>query len=74
VLKLNNRLVSTTILEALGRNGAQKVDELFKQVQKFHGDLDRRFFDESLMALELQGLVTVYSMARDQRRVELAKG
>lgn len=71
---MNNRLVSTTILEALGRNGAQKVDELFKQVQKFHGDLDRRFFDESLMALELQGLVTVYSMARDQRRVELAKG
>jgi len=71
---LNNRLVSTTILEALGRNGAQRVDELFKQVQKFHGDLDRRFFDESLMALELQGLVTVYSMARDQRRVELAKG
>ncbi len=71
---MNNRLVSTTILEALGRNGAQRVDELFKQVQKFHGDLDRRFFDESLMALELQGLVTVYSMARDQRRVELAKG
>jgi len=71
---LNNRLVSTTILEALGRNGAQRVDELFKQVQKFHDDLDRRFFDESLMALELQGLVTVYSMARDQRRVELAKG
>ena len=71
---MKNRLVSTTILEALGRNGAQKVDELFKQVQKFHGDLDRRFFDESLMALELQGLVTVYSMARDQRRVELAKG
>lgn len=71
---MNNRLVSSTILEALGRNGAQRVDELFKQVQKFHGDLDRRFFDESLMALELQGLVTVYSMARDQRRVELAKG
>jgi hypothetical protein len=71
---LNNRLVTTAIIEALGRNGAQKADDLYKQVQKIHSDLEKRSFEESLMALELQGLVTVYSMARDQRRVELAKG
>jgi len=71
---LNNRLVTTTIIEALGKNGAQKADDLYKQVQKLLSDLEKRCFEESLMALELQGLVTVYSMARDQRRVELAKG
>ncbi|MDH5199395.1 MAG: hypothetical protein OEW93_00775 [Candidatus Bathyarchaeota archaeon] len=71
---MNNRLVTTTIIEALGKNGAQKADDLYKQVQKLLSDLEKRCFEESLMALELQGLVTVYSMARDQRRVELAKG
>ncbi len=71
---MNNRLVTTTILEALGRNGAQKTDDLYKQVQKLHSGLEKKSFEESIMALELQGLVTVYSMARDQRRVELAKG
>ncbi len=71
---MNNRLVTTTIIETLGRNGALKADELYKQVQKLHSDLEKRSFEENLMVLELQGLVVVYSMARDQRRVELAKG
>ena len=71
---MNNRLVTTTIIETLVRNGAQKADDLYKQVQKLHNDLEKRLFEESLMALELQGLITVYSMARDQRRVELVKG
>jgi len=47
---LNNRLVTTIIIEALGRNGAQKADDLYKQVQKLHSDLEKRSFEESLMA------------------------
>lgn len=70
---MNERLVNTTIIETLGRNGASKVDDLFKQVQKLHKGVDRRLFDGNLMALELHGLIRVYSMARNQRRVELAK-
>jgi DNA-binding HxlR family transcriptional regulator len=71
---LNNRLVTTTIIETLERNGARKFDDLYKQVQKLHHGLEMRYFEENLMVLELQGLIRVYSMARDQRRVELAKG
>lgn len=71
---MNNRLVTTTIVETLGRNGAQKVDDLYKQVHKLHGDMERSLFEENLMVLELQGLIRVSNMARDQRRVELARG
>jgi hypothetical protein len=74
VPRLNIRLLTTTIVETLGRNGALKVDDLYKQVQKMHGDMERGSFEENLMVLELQGLIRVYAMARDQRRVELAKG
>lgn len=71
---MNERLVTTTIIETLERNGALKVDDLFKQVQKLHSEVEKGVFEENLMALELQGLIRVHSMARDQRRVEMAKG
>jgi hypothetical protein len=71
---LNERLFPSAMLEALGRNGALEVEELYKSVQKLHGDLDRHLFDKLLMELEIQGLIRVYSMARDKRRIELVKG
>jgi len=71
---VNDRLVASTIVEALDRNGALEVEDLFKSVQKLHSELDRRFFDEALMGLEIQGLIRVHSMARDKRRIELVKG
>ncbi len=71
---MNNRLVTTTIVETLGRNGAQKAEDLYKQVNKLHSGLERGLFEENLMALELQGIVRVSDMARNQRRVELARG
>ncbi|MFB0557585.1 MAG: hypothetical protein ACETVY_00575 [Candidatus Bathyarchaeia archaeon] len=70
---MNERLVTTTIIETLERNGALKVDDLFKQVQKLHTGVERGVFEENLMVLELQGLIRVHSMARDQLRVEMAK-
>ena len=45
---MNIRLLTTTIVETLGRNGALKVDELYKQVQKMHGDMEKGFFEENL--------------------------
>lgn len=70
---VNDRLVASTIVEALDRNGAQELEDLYKSVQKLHADLDRRFFEETLMALEIQGLIRVHSTGRDKRRVELAR-
>lgn len=71
---MNNRLVTTTIVETLERNGALKADDLYKQVNNLHSGLEKGLFEENLMVLELQGLIRVSDMARNQRRVELARG
>ena len=70
---MNDRLVASTIIETLSRNGALEEEALYKSVQKLHGDLDMRFFEETLMVLEIQGLIRVLGMARDKRRIELTK-
>jgi len=70
---VNDRLVSSTIIEALDRNGALEVEDLYKSVQKLHSDIDRRFFEDTLMRLEIQGLIRVSSRSRGKRRVELMK-
>jgi hypothetical protein len=74
VEQVNIRLITSTIVEALDRNGAQEMEDLYKTVQKLHDDIDNRFFEETLLSLEIQGLIRVYSTARDKRRVELVKG
>jgi len=74
VLNVNERLVASTILETLGRNGSSDVEDLYKSMQKLYGGLERRSFDETLMQLEIQGLIHVYNMAREKRRIELARG
>ncbi len=71
---MNNTLVQSTIVETLGRNGALEAKSLFKHVKKLHGDIDARFFERTLMTMELRGLVRVYSMAKDKRRIELVRG
>ena len=70
---MNDRLVSSTIIEALDRNGALEVEDLYKSVQNLHSDVDRRFFEDTLMRLEIQGLIRVSSRSRGKRRVELMK-
>lgn len=71
---MNDRLVASTIIEALDRNSALEVEDLYKSVGKLHSDIDRRFFEETLMGLEIQGLIRVLGMARNKRRIELARG
>jgi len=71
---MNDRLVATTIVEALNRNGALGVEVLYKRVKKIHGDLGNQFFNKTLMTMELQGMIRVYSMSKEKRRVELARG
>ena len=66
--------MQSTIVETLVRNGALEAKALFKRVKKLHGNIDTRFFDRTLMIMELHGLVRVYSMAKDKRRIELVRG
>lgn len=72
--QVNIRLITSAIVEALDRNGAQEMEDLYKTVQKLHDDIDNRFFEETLISLEIQGLIRVYNTARDKRRIELVKG
>jgi len=72
-MRMNDRLIPTTIVEALGKSGALTADSLFKRVKKIHGDPGSKYFHYTLMTMELQGLVRVYRMSGDKRRVELAR-
>lgn len=70
---MNDRLIASTIVESLDRDGAQELEDLYKSVQKLHTDLDHKFFEETLMVLEIQGILRVYGMTKDRHRVELAR-
>ena len=70
---MNDRLIPTTIVEAIGKGGALTADSLYKRVKKLHGDPGSKYFDDTLMTMELQGLINVYRMSGDKRRVELAR-
>lgn len=70
---MNDRLLTSNIVETLGRNGAQEVEELFKSIQKLHSELNRFFFDRLLMSLEIQGLIRVNNTTKNKRRIELVR-
>ena len=72
-MPVNDRLIPTTIVEALGKSGALTVDSLYKRVKKLHGDPGSKFFNNTLMTMELQGLIRVYGMSGEKHRVELAR-
>jgi hypothetical protein len=58
---VNNKLIVSTIVETLGRNGALTIKELLKNVAKLHNDVDERYLNNTLMTMELHGLVSVFS-------------
>ena len=68
---VNNRLIVSTIVETLGRNGALTIKELMKNVAKLHKGVDKRYLNKALMTMELHDLISVYQMTRGKRRVEL---
>jgi hypothetical protein len=69
---MDEKLLPTTIIEQLERNGALKFDELLKQVQKRHNGLNESELNIMLMKMEIQGLIRVYRIPKGKRRIELA--
>jgi len=69
---MDEKLLPTTIIEQLERNGALKFDELLKQVQKRHDGLNESELNTMLMKMEIQGLIRVYRIPKGKRRIELA--
>ncbi len=70
---MNDRLIPTTIFEALDKSGSLTTDALYKRVKKIHGDPGLKYFDDTLMTMELHGIIAVYRMSVDKRRVELVR-
>ena len=66
------KLIPSTVVEALGKSGAQEFDDLLKQVQKYQSDINENDFSKILMEMEIQGLVRVTRMAKGKRRIELS--
>jgi hypothetical protein len=72
VKKMDEKLLPTTIIEQLQRNGALKFDELLKFAQKRYDGLNESELETMLMKMEIQGLIRVYRIPKGKKRIELA--
>lgn len=68
---MNNRKITATIYEKLERNGAIGIKELYKHIMNRHKGIERFPFFRTIMIMELQGLITVYSIKGKEKTVEL---
>jgi len=72
VKKVDMKLVPATIIELLDRNTALKFDDLLKRTKKRHSGITKMALDQTLMEMEIRGLVRVYRMPKGKRRIERA--
>lgn len=66
------KLLPSTIVDTLKRNGALKFDELHKRTKKRFNEISENDLERILMQMEIQGLVKVYHLPRGKKRIELA--
>jgi hypothetical protein len=71
---VNRRLLESTIIEMLTKNGAQDFPSLLKSMKDRVQDMDEEDLNRALMNLEVRGILRVYSTAKDKQRVELVRG
>jgi hypothetical protein len=69
---MDTKLVPTTVMELLERNGALKFDDLRKRTARRHSGLSAPMLEEILMVMEIKGLVRVYRIPKGKRRIEIA--
>ena len=70
--KVDMKLVPATIIELLDRNTALKFDDLLKRTKKRHNEMTKMALNQTLMEMEIRGLVRVYRMPKGKRRIERA--
>ena len=69
---MDEKLIPSSIVELLKRNGPMKFAELHKKTKKNFSGFSEDHLNTLLMKMEIQGLVKVYRLPKDKRRVELA--
>ena len=62
-----------TIVEILEKKGAMTDEELLDVLRETREDLGFGALNETLMKMEVQGMVYVSSLTKGKRRVELVK-
>jgi Fe2+ or Zn2+ uptake regulation protein len=67
------RPLDLAIVEVLERKGPMTDTELFDLLKETHEGLGLRILNQTLMRLEVEGMVHVSSLSRGKRRVELIK-
>lgn len=71
---VNKRLLESTIIEMLAKNGAQDFSNIFKFITDRFQKVDEGDLNRALMNLELRGILRVYHSSKDRQRVELVRG
>lgn len=62
----------TCIVEILLKKGGALTDtELYQALRKSYGDLSFRELNKTLMGLEIEGMIHVFRLTKNIRRVEL---
>ena len=63
----------TCIVEILLKKGGGEVTdtELYQALRKSYGDLSFRELNKTLMRLEIDGIIHVFRLTKNMRRVEL---
>ena len=64
----------TCVVEILLKKGGALTDtELYQALRKSYGDLSLRELNKTLMRLEIEGIIHVFRLTKNIRRVELIK-
>ena len=64
----------TTIIELLEKKqGVLTDEELYKALTASHDGIGFRAFNKTLMKLEVDGIIRVFDLTKNKRRVELVK-
>jgi Fe2+ or Zn2+ uptake regulation protein len=64
----------TSVVETLlKKNGNATDTELYTSLKKTHKDLSQRELNKTLMMLEVEGVIQVFNLTKNKRRVEIRR-
>ena len=65
--------IEGTIIEILENKGFMTDCEIYDMLKAFYQEMGFDDLNRTLMKMEVSGLISVYSLSKDKRKVELTK-